>query len=139
MLFVVLPPIRSCLYVDIPGYYHIFINKCHIFVKREKVMCDKVGNGVWLVCDAAGSITYAVLEIRVYNPQWMWLIALLYFNLFNIWAWHLVWPKYFSFFLLSSQHFLRLKLQNNPLPLQVPFWSENILPVMFADVAIVDI
>lgn len=63
LLFVVLPPIRSCLHVDIPGYYHILIHRCNFFVKREKVMCDKVGSCVWLVCDAAGSSTCAVLEI----------------------------------------------------------------------------
>lgn len=64
LLFVVLPPIRSCLYVDIPGYYHILINRGNFFVKRENVMCDKVGSCVWLVCDAAaGSSTCAVLEI----------------------------------------------------------------------------
>ena len=61
LLFVELPPVRSCLYVDILGYYYIFINRWNFFVKKEKVMYDKVGSGVWLVCDAAGSITYASL------------------------------------------------------------------------------
>ena len=35
--------------------------------------------------------------------------------------------------------FFKLKLPNRPLHLQVKFWSENILPVVFADVASVDI